>query len=83
MVSVLIVAVGIGVRAQDGAESLLLSLSENTLGSLGMARLEIVGLVTTGSVGVLVVVAVVLGRKCEATGFVNVQEMAFEFGEWW
>jgi hypothetical protein len=42
-----------------------------------------VGVVTTGSVGVLVGVTVVLGWECEATGFVNVQEMAFEFGEWW
>jgi hypothetical protein len=34
--------------------------------------LKMVGLVTTGSVCVLVVIAVVLGRECEATGFVNV-----------
>ena len=40
-------------------------------------------MVTTGSVGVLVVVAVVLRQECEATGFVNVEEVAFEFGEWW
>ena len=71
LVSVLIVSVGIGIRAKDGTESLLLSLGENTLGSLGMARLKM-GLLTTGSVGVLVVVAVVLRRECEATGFVNV-----------
>jgi hypothetical protein len=83
LVSVLIVAIGIGIRSKDGTESLLLSLCENTLGSLVVAWLKMVGLVTTGSVGVLVVVAVVLGRECEATGFVNVQEMAFEFGEWW
>ena len=53
------------------------------MGSLGVARLKMVGLLAAGSVGVLVVVAVVLRRECEATGFVNVQEMAFEFGEWW
>ena len=38
---------------------------------------------TTGSVGMLVVVAVVLGRECETTRFVNVEEMALKFGEWW
>ena len=38
---------------------------------------------TTGSVGMLVVVAVVLRQECETTGFVNVEEMALKFGEWW
>ena len=83
MVVVKMVAAGVRIRSKQGTESLLMSLCENTLGSLVVARLKMVGVVTTGSVGVLVVVTVVLGWECEATGFVNVQEMAFEFGEWW
>ena len=72
MTSVLIVAIRMCIWAEDGAESLLLTLCENTMGSLGVARLKMVGLLT-GRMGVLIVVALVLRRECETTGFVNVE----------
>jgi hypothetical protein len=41
-----------------------------------------VGLLT-GRVCVLVVVALVLRREGETTGFVDVEKMALKFGKWW
>ena len=47
-----------------------------------VGAVEMVGLLT-GRVCVLVVVALALRREGETTGFVNVEEMALKFGEWW
>ncbi len=67
---------------KGGAESLLLPWCKGAVGTLWVARWEMVGLLT-GRVCVLVVVALVLRREGETTGFVDFEEMALKFGKWW
>ena len=67
---------------KDRAESLLLPWCKGAVGTLWVARWEMVGLLT-GRVCVLVVVALVLRREGETTGFVDIEEMALKFGKWW
>ena len=53
------------------------------MGTLLLARWEMVGLLI-GRVCVLVVqVLLTLRQESETTGFVDVEEMALKFGEWW
>ena len=72
----------VGIWAENGTESLLLSLREVALGVLWLTRREVVGRLT-GRVGVLIVVSLALRRESETTGFVDVEEMALKFGKWW
>ena len=67
---------------KDRAESLLLPWCKGAVGTLWVARWEMVGLLT-GRVCVLVVVALVLRREGETTGFADIEEMALKFGKRW
>ncbi len=67
---------------KDRAECLFLPWCKGAVGALWVARWEMVGLLT-GRVCVLVVVALVLRREGETTGFVDVEKMALKFGKWW
>ncbi len=67
---------------KDRTESLLLPWCKCAVGTVWLARWEMVGLLT-GRVCMLVVVALALRREGETTGFVDVEEMALKFGKWW
>jgi hypothetical protein len=67
---------------KNRAEGLLLPWCKSAVGTLWLARWEMVGLLT-GRVCVLVVVALALRWEGETTGFVDVEEMALKFGKWW
>ena len=82
MVPVRIVSLLIGIRTEDGAESLLLSMCEVAIGSTLISWWKMLGSLT-GRVGMLIVVALTLRRECETTGFVDIEEMALKFGKWW
>ena len=60
---------------KDRFESLLLPRCKGAVGTLWLARWEMVGLLT-GRVCVLVVVALVLRREGETAGFIDVEQMA-------
>ncbi len=67
---------------KDRAEGLLLPWCKGAVGTVWLARWEMVGLLA-GRVCVLVVVALALRWEGETTGFVDVEEMALKFGKWW
>jgi hypothetical protein len=67
---------------KDRAEGLLLLWFKDAVGTLWLARWEMVGLLT-GRVCVLVVMALALRREGDTTGYVDVEEMALKFGKWW